>query len=468
MQRLRTSQLKDGQVFDQAVFNLGGQKLLNAGVPLSATHLEAIRRCGNVEVVLARGIEELEAAGLLNRVDSAGLSVGSVSGRSLVGGGGAVVLEQGERVEEHHLDAIKVGGGAFTPRKGITGEELRRERMMLSDHLVLDLEKASDRLRYRIPPDPSPLPPAIDTPPRWPALPELVSIRDGHVETLRKAFAKIEAGVTVGMETFVPILDDLSQRLRTHPSRFTQLALLCPRREDYLPDHAFTCAVLSMAIASQLRWPAENVREVGQAALLFDLGMLLIPERIRTSTEELTDIDRARIRKHPLFSLAMMQAVKTVPDMIRLAAYQHHERDNGMGYPKSLRKEAVSDYARVLAVADTFAATTEPRNYRQQKLPYNAMEEMLRSTAALVFWKPAAKAMVLAAGLFPVGSYVKLTDGRSARVVSSNTTQPDRPIVQPISESAQHDGAELDLQQASKTAGILRPIPAPEDASAAA
>src|SRR5690606_179551 len=138
---------------------------------------------------------------------------------------------------------------------------------------------------------------------------------------------------------------------------------------------------------------------------------------------------------------------------------QHHERENGGGYPRGTRREQVCDYARVLAVADSFAAATEPRSYRKPKLPYIAMEETLRSTATMVFWKPAARALVQAAGLFPVGSYVKLSDGCNAHVIAANSKALDRPAVQPLDADGNDKGDPIDLAELDKKAlSVVRPI----------
>jgi len=84
------------------------------------------------------------------------------------------------------------------------------------------------------------------------------------------------------------------------------LVLLCPRREDYLPDHGYTVAVLAMTTASQLRCPTDNIFEIGLAGLVFDRGMLLVPKRGRTVAAELTESNRARVQRHPIFALSML------------------------------------------------------------------------------------------------------------------------------------------------------------------
>lgn len=457
MERIRIGNLQPGKVYEEPLFSVTGQKLLNAGVQLGAQHIEVMRRHGELEVIVAKDVDELVAAGIVDQCDSSKLQVGQQTKTGLLTKTGQVLVEAGEKIESHHMDAVEAGGGAFASKA--QAQQQRRERILMGDTLVCDLDSRFAEIPLRvIPESKSAWIKPIDAS-DWPTPDKLGDLRGDAVETLRKLYAQIEAGITVPMEAFSPLVADLIERLSKYPSRFTQLALLCPRRKDYLPDHAYTVTVLAMAIAAQLHWPIEAVREIGQAGMIYDLGMLLVPERVRTGSSVLTDIDRSRVHRHTVFSLAMMQAVQNVPLIIQIASLQHHERENGSGYPRGTRRENTCDYARVLAVADSFAASTEPRQYRKPKLPYIAMEEIIRATTAMAFWKPAVRALIQAAGLFPVGSYVKLSNSKNAHVIASNPTYLDRPTVQPLAADGQPDGDPVDLATLPiKELNVVRPI----------
>lgn len=464
MDRLRISKLTPGTKLEQALFSSTGQKLLNAGVVMSARHIQALSRCGESEVFAAESLDELVEAGVVADFDSSQLQVGKKSHKGVMSKTGQVVLEPGQEIEEHHMDALAAGGKAYASREedesshGLSGSE-RRERILLADTLVEDLLSQVEFLELRVKPssDQSWINPREDG--SWPQQEELIQIRAEAVDELRICYAHIEAGMPVAVADLEKIVDGLLDRLSQYPTRFAQLALLCPRRQDYLPDHAYTVTVLAMAIGQQLKWSRKDIRMVGLAGLLFDLGMLLVPERIRTGACELTDIDRSRVQRHSIFSLSMLQVIDTVDPMILLTALQHHERENGSGYPRAARRESVCDYARVIAVADCYAATTEPRHYRRPKLPYVAMEETLRSTTAMIFWKPAVKALLQAAGLFPVGSYVKMSDGSNAHVLASNPGRLDRPIVQILDIDGTSKGGPTDLSKVKpETLSVARPI----------
>ena len=467
MQRVRLSELQAGRTFEQSLFLSSGQKLLGPGVAITQRHLSAIRKSGERELLLAAGPGELLGAGVLRSCDEKKLRVGVRDHGGLIAAGGEMLLEPGEAVEQHHLDALRAGGGAYSAGGASGGGEAdeaggptRKERILLADSLVEELETEAEDHSLRIRPVRRAVGGGGQASGEWDDVERLSRRRDVYVATVRDLYARIEAGLDVSPAEFDPPLDRLMIDLAAHPTRFTQLALLCPRREDYLPDHAVTVTVLAMAIGGGLGWSDDDIRRVGLAGLTFDVGMLLIPERIRVGSSELSDIDRGRVRRHPAFSLSMLRHVPGLHATVRLAAVQHHERENGSGYPFGRRKDAIGDLARVLAVADTFAAATEPRHYRRCKLPYTAMEEIVRGASTMHYWPPAVRALVRAAGLFPVGSYVRLSTGRTAHVLACNPDAIDRPLVQLLHPDGTPDTQPLDLSTAANAPSVVRAVAA--------
>lgn len=452
MQRVRISSLRAGQSFPHAVFLPSGQKLFAASTRLTDHHLDLMRRQGVSEVILAEDALELEQAGVVQRVDTAGLQVGQTAAEPLMAQSGQWVLDAGNEIEQHHIDALRAAGSAFVAQADgaasdaspdAAGKLSRRERLIVADEILDQLERELDAVPSRVAVQAKSWLATADAA-NWPAAEQLTDIRNAAVEKLRHLYAKVEAGVpTTADADFLPIVDDLLARLASHPAQFTQLALLIQRRDDYLADHAYAVAVFAMSIGGHLKWSREDVRALGLAALVSDLGMLL---------------DRARVQKHPLFALSLMRSVGGLPPVVKLAALQHHERESGGGYPRARRKDQICEFARVLAVADAFAAATAPRTFRKKKLPYAVMEEILRAAAMQTFWTPACRALVQSAGLFPVGSYVKLSTGERAHVVGSNAAAVDRPMIR-IVEQGKRRGQTLDLAKLPKQElAVVRPI----------
>jgi HD-GYP domain-containing protein (c-di-GMP phosphodiesterase class II) len=175
------------------------------------------------------------------------------------------------------------------------------------------------------------------------------------------------------------------------------------------------------------------------------------------------------VRRHPTYSVVLLEAVEGVPEDVRLAAYQHHERENGSGYPRGLRGRAISDVARVVALADAFAAAAARRRYRAKKKPYEAIEELIRQAASGVYDRSCARALVESVGLFPVGSHVLLSNRTPAVVVGVQPEAIDRPIVRVLQRSAAGStlGITVHLADFSRNElWIAEPIDAPLDLTA--
>lgn len=110
-------------------------------------------------------------------------------------------------------------------------------------------------------------------------------------------------------------------------------------------------------------------------------------------------------------------------------AYQHHERLDGSGYPRGLKKDKIHKYARLLAVADVFEALTSHRVHRRAMLPHLAIE-ILYSQSGTHFDQDYVKSFRNTVAIYPIGVSVKLNTGETAIVAgykANMLTRPNRP-----------------------------------------
>ncbi|MCC6580778.1 MAG: HD domain-containing protein [Phycisphaeraceae bacterium] len=438
MERIRITSISPGTCVKQTIFSATGQKLLNAGVTVTQRHIDAIVRASGAIVYMAESLADLQESGVLESGPAAGAAASSSAS---------------SESETAAASAATTTASSTPPRPNRRALVVNQA---MADALVADLHQRMRRMDLRIKSSSRHAKgnqgEALD-----PA--RLERLRKESVDHIRGIFACLETGTEIAHDELDVIVTNLLKCLDDCPTQFTQLALFDHPIDDYMSDHAFKGAVLAMAVAAQMNWSEENVRLAGVCGLVYDVGMLLVSNRIRTGAGQLTDTDRQLVRRHPSLGVALLQLIRPLDSLVQLATLQHHERENGTGYPQGLSGSAICDLARVLGVVDTFGAATEKRRYRESKLPYTAMEEMLQGTSRQSFWPAAARALVQAAGLFPVGSFVELSDGRAARVVSANPRQLDRPIVEPMAGSSACliDLAQLEKKQLS----VLKPIPKP-------
>jgi HD-GYP domain-containing protein (c-di-GMP phosphodiesterase class II) len=135
-----------------------------------------------------------------------------------------------------------------------------------------------------------------------------------------------------------------------------------------------------------------------------------------------------------------MEKLDTVGADALLVGYQAHERCDRSGYPRRRHRMFIHPLARLVAAADVYAAVTCPRPHRAGLSPHGAMKLLLREAQAERLDRDVVRAFLHALSMFPVGSYVRLSDGTAGRVLRSNPDNPLRPVIVPL----QSDGEEAD------------------------
>ncbi len=156
----------------------------------------------------------------------------------------------------------------------------------------------------------------------------------------------------------------------------SSIRLLNPR-EDYLYSHALNVCLIALNIATALGYSQEQVIQIGEAALLSDTGMMLVPKDIRFKKGKLTSMELFEVKKHPVLSYYLLEEISGLPKQVLMAAYQHHERVSGKGYPKQRPAHLIHNYAQLVGVADVYEAISSNRVYRSAHRPYKAMETIL-------------------------------------------------------------------------------------------
>jgi HD-GYP domain-containing protein (c-di-GMP phosphodiesterase class II) len=146
-------------------------------------------------------------------------------------------------------------------------------------------------------------------------------------------------------------------------------------------------------------------------------------------SEALTDEERQQINAHPFFALEHLDRVRGLDEKIVLAVYQEHESPDRQGYPNKRPAFLIHDYAKIIAICDSYDAMTAARPYRTPLTPYRAVEELVQLAAKLRYDPRIMRAFLRLIGLFPIGSWVKLSNGEYARVIGGNYDTYDRPQI---------------------------------------
>jgi PAS domain S-box-containing protein len=149
-------------------------------------------------------------------------------------------------------------------------------------------------------------------------------------------------------------------------------------RDPYTHGHEHRVGEIAIAIATEMDLPADRVEGIRVAGYLHDVGKIAVPAEILAKPAKLTSAEFELVKQHAQQSYEILKGVE-FPWPVGEAAWQHHERLDGSGYPRGLKAEAIILEARILAVADTVEAMASHRPYRAGLGIEAALAEIERS-----------------------------------------------------------------------------------------
>jgi HD-GYP domain-containing protein (c-di-GMP phosphodiesterase class II) len=179
---------------------------------------------------------------------------------------------------------------------------------------------------------------------------------------------------------------------------FLQLAKTTDKFERYENPHAQRIAIIADEIAQQFQLARHDRGSLFAAALLHDLGEVAMERDYIQATGPLSAEERIDLARHPV--LGEREASRVGADRAaQLLVRWHHEWWNGTGYPDALRREEIPLAARILRLADSYAALTDARPFRPAMTEEDA-RQVLKDGAGIEF-DPAVVNVFLSLGRFP-------------------------------------------------------------------
>jgi diguanylate cyclase (GGDEF)-like protein/putative nucleotidyltransferase with HDIG domain len=155
------------------------------------------------------------------------------------------------------------------------------------------------------------------------------------------------------------------------------LGNLLDTRDPFVRSHAGQVATYAVAIATELELPPERIRLIRQAALLHDVGKIVISERILYKPARLTSAEYEVVKKHAHIGGELLdrgQALRRLAPAVR----HHHERWDGSGFPDGLQGPAIPLEARILNVCDSVEAMASDRPYKRAMTLAEIVAELKR------------------------------------------------------------------------------------------
>jgi putative nucleotidyltransferase with HDIG domain len=178
-------------------------------------------------------------------------------------------------------------------------------------------------------------------------------------------------------------LERYAQRLHAMTLGTVALATsLGEARDPYTAGHERRVAQIAVAIARELGLSASQAEGIWVGGMMHDVGKIALPIDILSSPAKLSAIQFELVKTHAAVGYEILRKVD-FPWPVAEAAYQHHERLDGSGYPRGLRADDILLEARIIAIADVVEAMSSHRPYRPSRGLPAALEEIQRGSGSL-------------------------------------------------------------------------------------
>lgn len=165
-----------------------------------------------------------------------------------------------------------------------------------------------------------------------------------------------------------------------YPSELASFISAIEEKQAVTKEHSQRVADYALRIADQMSIADEQKKELKEAALLHDIGMMSVALRIIGKPGRLTRDEFEPIKSHPEQGATILKKIGVSEDVLRIIRF-HHERFDGTGYPEGLIGETIPLLSRILTVADSFEAMVSPRPYRQAMAEKRAIQELKNFSA---------------------------------------------------------------------------------------
>lgn len=256
-------------------------------------------------------------------------------------------------------------------------------------------------------------------------------LQDASAE-LDELMATVRAGRAVDFGPLEPFVLRMIDSVGRNPDALAPLARL-KDGERYATAHAIATAALIIALGQRQGLNSGELERMALGALLKDIGHAVLDSRLTEHAGQLSGSARGQVERHVEEGLAVLEATTRLAESSVAVILEHHERDDGSGYPFRLIGDEISLAGRMAAIVDTYDAMTSPRPYRAAWTPPAALHHLTTSgqhDSAL------ANAFVRTVGIYPVGTLVMLESGHLAVV---DEVHPEN-VLQPVVRVIYHAG----------------------------
>jgi HD-GYP domain-containing protein (c-di-GMP phosphodiesterase class II) len=198
--------------------------------------------------------------------------------------------------------------------------------------------------------------------------------------------------------------------------------------DDYTFFHSINVAIIALVLGQNMNLDKEQMKELGIAAILHDLGKIFIDPDILGKPGKLTKSEFKIVQDHSKYGYEVLKQAAEFDEYIYESVRGHHEKFDGTGYPDGKKGSQIPLFARIITVSDVYDALTSKRVYRNA-LFYGEAIEYIMANSSVMFEPEIVKVFLNSIYPYPIGTHIVLSNGEEAYVKDVKKGFVLRPVV---------------------------------------
>lgn len=240
--------------------------------------------------------------------------------------------------------------------------------------------------------------------------------REKAVILLKQSVKHIKTEGTLDSEDLTEVIQEIIEYILSDP-RIVYNMITIRNHDNYTFSHSVNVCVIATLIGTVMGYDRNNLEILGIGAMLHDIGKVKIAAQLLNKKIQLEPYEFDMMKAHTVEGYELLKQSVHISFLPAHVALQHHEREDGSGYPKGLTGKDIHQFAKIVAVADVFDAMTSNRVYKPASPAYLAYQE-IADKVGTKYHRSVVEAFIKIITPYPKGSVWQLSNGDKVMVIN--------------------------------------------------
>lgn len=205
--------------------------------------------------------------------------------------------------------------------------------------------------------------------------------------------------------------------------------------DNYTNVHSLNTCIRAMFLGASSNLSEDDIRELGIASILHDVGKTEISINITNKKGRLTVEEFEEMKKHPIHGARILEKLMCFSNKVIKGVLEHHEKIDGTGYPYGFSGDDISMMGKIISICDVYDAVVSDRIYRK-RFTLSASYDLIINGSGSQFDESLVNNFRNTFAVYPLGCCVKLSSGEEGYVIKQNSDSHDKPTIRVLYDSA--------------------------------